>query len=348
MEQRRRIAQVITTPGGAIGAIEQHTFELCAALAEKNEVHLLADRPYSASCPKGVIFHPLEFSKSALNPLLYWQLAQTLNHIQPHVVHAQTAKAVKLLRRLVWFFQHMVFVATAHNPQKNWQAFGAMNGVIVTNTPMANHFAADKVRVIYPASIPAVELSVRDKKQLKESLLAGHQQPLLLAIGRLTPNKAFDVLLRALVGVDARLVIVGDGMERHSLEYLCRELGLSEQVVFAGRRHNETAFLQVADLCVVSSRYERFSSVVMDALANGCPVISTKVAGANEWLPEALLVPPNNVEALHSLLCVTLKRLPMIRRNYLPIFLRARQELAVTGMAERTQDFYDDLLEQHQ
>jgi glycosyltransferase involved in cell wall biosynthesis len=98
--------------------------------------------------------------------------------------------------------------------------------------------------------------------------------------------------------------------------------------------------LQSSDLCVISSSVKVFLPVMVDALQVGCPVIATDSGGVKEWLPEALLCPPDNVEALHTLLCDTLRRLSVLRTNYLPIFLRAQQELTVDGMAQRTQEFY--------
>ena len=75
--------------------------------------------------------------------------------------------------------------------------------------------------------------------------------------------------------------------------------------------------------------------------------MSTRVGLPAEWLPPALLTASNDVEGLHRLLCDTLARLPSLHANYLPIFLRAQQELTIEGMTQRTEDFYHDLLEQN-
>jgi ABC-type lipopolysaccharide export system ATPase subunit len=56
MDKRLRIAHVMATAGGVMGGLEKHTFELCAALAEKHEVHLLADKPYVLLVPKILFF----------------------------------------------------------------------------------------------------------------------------------------------------------------------------------------------------------------------------------------------------------------------------------------------------
>lgn len=347
MEKRLRVVHVMATTDGIKGGLEKHTLELCAALAEKHEVHLVADHSYVDYCSKDVVFHGLNFKQSRFNPLLYWQLFQLINHLQPQIIHAQAGKPANLLRWFKWLFRHIVFVATVHGTKKNIQAYAKMDGVIAVSEQLAADFEPDKVRVIYNGSRPAPPLSVADKRQLKQQLLQGHNLPLVIAVGRLAPVKGFDVLLRAFVNVPARLVIVGDGDERDNLLALCQTLDLDDKVSFLGQRNDVGQLLQLADLCVISSHREGFPLVMVEALQAGCLVVATEVSGVKEWLSPALLTPPNDVEGLHQLLCATLARLSSLHANYLPIFLRAQQELTIEGMAQRTENFYHDLLEQH-
>lgn len=347
MDKRLKIVQLMTTTALAAGAIEKQTLALCAELAKKNEVHLLADKSHNLQCAKHVSFHAVDFNQGLLNPWLYWQLARLLYDIQPDIIHAHSTKAVSLLHRLSWVFRQPVYVATIYQPLEKLAAYEAMDGLISGSLHLAETVSSKKIRVIYNALASIPRVSVREKKQLKASLLAGSELPLLLVSCPLIPSQAIDLLLQAFVGVAARLVIIGDGLERANLEQLCQQLGLAEQVLFLGTRNDSAVLLQAADLCVVAAHYQSSSLFLLQALAVGCPVIATNVGDAKEWLPEALLVAPNNVKALHSVLCDTLKRLHLLRRNYLPIFLRAQHELTITGMAESTQAFYDDLLEQH-
>ncbi len=346
MDKRLRIVQIMTATGGVMGEVERHTFDLCSALAEKHEVHLLADKPYAATCPKNVIFHAVDFRQSQWNPWLYWQIAQLINHLQPQLVHAQSARASYLVSKMKWFFQHVMFVATTHCLKTNHEAYGLMDGVIATNTSLVADVSDEKVRVIYHGSKPPFALTPHEKKGIKLRLLAGREQPLMMTVGHFLSSEGLDVLLRACVDVDAKLLIVGDGVERKRLEKLTKTLKLEQQVQWLGQRKDIGQLLQSVDLCVISSMNDEFPSIMTDALQVGCPVIATDTGGVKDWLSEGLLCPANNVEALHSLLCDTLRRLPLLRKNYLPIFLRAQQELTLATMAQRTQDFYLALLEQ--
>ena len=346
---RRKIICLMVSRGGAVGSLEQYTFDLCAGLAQTHEVHLLADRPYAATCPKAVTFHALDLARSDLNPWLYWHIGQHIQRIRPDIVHAQAAGAAKLLRWLTWLFRKTVFVVTLPTAKAMTPACRYMDGICLLNTMEPVDFPAGQVcHLFYNATRLPEPLTPRARQGIRDMLLQDSKPPLVLALGRLTPVKGFDLLIRALVGLDARLLIIGDGPERSALERLSVELGLAGQVTFLGPRPDSLVLLQAADLCVVPSLHESTPQVMMDALFAGCPVIATDVGDAGVWLSPALLAPANNVEALHDLLCATLQRLPLLRKNYLPLFLRARQELTVEGMTQRTEAFYEHLLERHQ
>ncbi len=96
--------------------------------------------------------------------------------------------------------------------------------------------------------------------------------------GRHVPQKGFDTLLRAFAALgddDARLVLLGEGEQRASLRRLADELGVGERVAFPGFVDNPFAYMGRADAFVLSSWYEGFGNVLIEAMATGCPVVST-------------------------------------------------------------------------
>ncbi|OLC06450.1 MAG: hypothetical protein AUH42_05535 [Gemmatimonadetes bacterium 13_1_40CM_70_11] len=134
----------------------------------------------------------------------------------------------------------------------------------------------------------------------------GASGPVLVAVGRLVPEKGFDLLLQALARVrlqmpTARLVIVGDGPSRVSLERLARRLGIEGAVSWTGFLDNPFPYMAAADAVVVPSRWETFANVVPEAMALGVPVIATRCGGPEDILEpgrDGFLVPPEDVEAL--------------------------------------------------
>jgi glycosyltransferase involved in cell wall biosynthesis len=101
---------------------------------------------------------------------------------------------------------------------------------------------------------------------------------LIGVLGRLDPNKQFDMVIEAvapLLGDDVKLIIVGKGNERDHLEQAARDHGVTGQVIFAGERHDVADMLSAMDLFVASSKQETFGLSVLEGLANGLPVLYT-------------------------------------------------------------------------
>ncbi|WP_428375539.1 glycosyltransferase [Lichenicoccus sp.] len=125
---------------------------------------------------------------------------------------------------------------------------------------------------------------------------------LVLALGRLHRNKAFDVLIRALAGVpDAVLVIAGEGPERGALEALARQIGVASRLRMPGWSDDPRALLAGADLLVCPSRHEPLGNVVIEAFSARLPVVAASVAGPVELISsgeDGILVPPEDVPAL--------------------------------------------------
>ena len=131
--------------------------------------------------------------------------------------------------------------------------------------------------------------------------------PRVLAVGRLSPYKGFDLLLEAFARVRSRhpawrLDILGEGPERAALEAKAAHLGLASQVRLLGNRPDVTAQLRAAEFFVLSSRAEGFPNVLCEAMATGTPVVSFDCpTGPAEIIRpglDGLLVPNGDVPAL--------------------------------------------------
>ncbi len=129
----------------------------------------------------------------------------------------------------------------------------------------------------------------------------------LIAIGRFTRQKGFDLLLQAFARLkddypEWTVMILGDGELRTELESMRNQLGLSERVNFPGVVKNPDKFLVEADIFVMPSRFEGFPNALCEAMACGLPVISTDCpSGPREIIRhdvDGILVPNENVEAL--------------------------------------------------
>jgi GalNAc-alpha-(1->4)-GalNAc-alpha-(1->3)-diNAcBac-PP-undecaprenol alpha-1,4-N-acetyl-D-galactosaminyltransferase len=131
----------------------------------------------------------------------------------------------------------------------------------------------------------------------------------LLAVGKLIPQKGFDILIHAFAQVAARhpewtLTILGEGEMRPELEEIQFQLGLEERVYMPGTVKNVDAYIRKADLFALSSRFEGFPVALCEAMACGVPVVAADcLSGPREIIHnniDGLLVVPENIDALAS------------------------------------------------
>jgi len=162
-----------------------------------------------------------------------------------------------------------------------------------------------KLTVIYNPVIDAAFYAKADAP-VEHLWFQPNQPPVVLAAGRLVALKGYDTLLHAFARVrqqtPARLVILGEGAERPNLERLAAELGVAADVDLPGFDPNPFRYMRRAGVFVLSSRYEGLPNVLIQALACGCPVVSTDCpSGPWEILDGGrygALVPVDDVEAM--------------------------------------------------
>jgi glycosyltransferase involved in cell wall biosynthesis len=126
--------------------------------------------------------------------------------------------------------------------------------------------------------------------------------PLALALGRLHPNKAFDVLIRAVAAIPGlHLWIAGDGPLRDALQSLAIELGAADRIRFLGWRDDVPALFAAADIFVCPSRHEPLGNVVIESWAQAVPVVAAAAQGPRQLIDNGttgMLVPIDDPPAL--------------------------------------------------
>jgi GalNAc-alpha-(1->4)-GalNAc-alpha-(1->3)-diNAcBac-PP-undecaprenol alpha-1,4-N-acetyl-D-galactosaminyltransferase len=147
--------------------------------------------------------------------------------------------------------------------------------------------------------------------------------PTILTVGRLTHQKAYDVLLEGFARISShapywRLVIVGDGDLGETLRAQAEDLGISDRVDWHGRVKDPFAYYTAADIFVLVSRYEGIPNVLLEAMSCGLPVIVSDASpGPLEYVKHGvtgLVVPVDDVPSL----VIALERLindPRLRRR---------------------------------
>jgi glycosyltransferase involved in cell wall biosynthesis len=163
----------------------------------------------------------------------------------------------------------------------------------------------ERLRVIHNPAVDA-DLEKRALEAPGHPWLATPGPPVVLGVGRLVPQKDFETLLRAFARVraecEARLVILGEGRERDRLQASAEALGIAADTSLPGAHPNPIAVMARAAVFALSSAWEGFGNVLVEALATGCPVVSTDCpSGPREILEDGRygrLVPPGDAPAL--------------------------------------------------
>ncbi|MBI3755588.1 MAG: glycosyltransferase [Deltaproteobacteria bacterium] len=173
--------------------------------------------------------------------------------------------------------------------------------------------SAARTKIIYnPVEIDRIQILAKEEV---DHHWFQERRPVIIACGRLDRQKDYPLLLRVFASVskeasDLRLVILGDGLLRKELIEYTGVLGISDKTAFLGFQKNPFKYIARAKALVLSSVMEGFPMVLIEAMACGTPVISTRCESGPEELitdgVDGLLTPVGDVDAMgnaiHSLL----------------------------------------------
>ena len=157
-------------------------------------------------------------------------------------------------------------------------------------------------RIYNPIRIDDIHRMLGEKNELDDI-----KEPIVLGVGRLTELKGFEDLIKAHKyllnnNLPNKLLILGEGEQRESLEKLILDLNVQDSVILKGFVANPYKYMRSASVFVLSSKYEGFSIVIAEALSVGLPVVSTNCpSGPSEILEDGkygLLSPVNDYKEL--------------------------------------------------
>lgn len=162
-----------------------------------------------------------------------------------------------------------------------------------------------RVHVIYNP-IDATEVAARSREPVDHPWFGPGMHPVVLAVGRLAPEKDFQTLIRAFALLrrwrDARLVILGEGNQKSELKRLSQELGVAGEIDLPGFARNPVKYMARASVLALSSRREGLPNVLLEGLACGIPIVATDCpSGPREILEDGrwgTLVPVGDANAV--------------------------------------------------
>lgn len=290
------------------------------------EVHLAvlnAAGPYLQVVPEHVVVHDLKVSRvrHALPRVvkLVWTLRpqtilSTLGHMNLVLILGKPLlpRVTKVLVRETTMLSTFLQRETKHPQFWGWlyrYLYGRANMVVCSSEAMVNdmveHLKLPREKLVCIYNPLDVE-GVREWAEIGGNPYLG-PGPHLIAAGRISREKGFDVLLDAMPMIlkqfpNARLAILGEGPLRAQLTERAQKLGLAETVSFMGFQQNPWRYLKHADLFVLPSRYEGLPNILLEALALGTPVVASDCPGAIREVQDSgtdiVLVPPEDPSGL--------------------------------------------------
>ena len=320
----RRVAEVLATSTGGVGTHVRSVLRpLVAAGAWLRVCGPRATEELFDFTAAGAAFRPVGIS-AGLDPVADVRAVRALRRATAgaELVHAHGLRAglVATAARRASGQTGRPLVVTLHNalPPAGGARARVLEGleratvrgadvVLAASGDLAEHasrLGARDVRLA-PVSAPPLPLPRRDRATVRRELGVAGTRPLVVAVGRLHPQKGYDVLLDA-VGrwvADPRLrpaplvAIAGDGPLEHALADRIAAERLP--VTLLGRRGDVADLLGAADVCVLPSVWEARSLTAQEALRAGVPLVATRVGGIPELVGEAAeLVPVGDAAAL--------------------------------------------------
>lgn len=268
--------------GGIEAAFLRYTEGL---LALGYRVHVVT-APESAAArrlPPGVENHVLpQVSQWDLRAL--WRAWQLVRALQPEVILTHGNRASRMMR---WARGRVPQVVVLHRPRfKGLAAYHRVIAVteVLRQGAMATGLPGDRVMTL-PNFLPLPEGWTPSPRPSVR-----HRPPVIGFLGRFVPEKGADLLIEALRllkdhGCDFRALLGGDGPGYSDAEKSIIQYGLQDRVQLLGWVSDASAFYPEIDLLCVPSRQESFGLIVLEAWAQGLPVVATRTSG-----PESLVV----------------------------------------------------------
>ena len=271
-------------------------------------------------------------------------LYKLMKSIRPDIVfsheYSPTSIIIASFRKLKLFdFQYIITTSDNISIAKNIKGVKVFFRKYVLSQSNAIIVYSESVKLFYNKTFPSLRVEICPNIQNPESLLnyktffpsitKKYQKKfnledynIILYTGRLEKIKGLDLLLNSFSKTDNsnfKLVLVGNGSEKETLEKQCKDLGIENKVLFVGFYSGKElyAWYDLASFFILPSRFEPFGAVVNEALVFGCPVMASKYIGAIDFIDESngRLFDPLNENEFVSVLITFYKRIEERKNN---------------------------------
>jgi GalNAc-alpha-(1->4)-GalNAc-alpha-(1->3)-diNAcBac-PP-undecaprenol alpha-1,4-N-acetyl-D-galactosaminyltransferase len=270
---------------------------------DKSVTHIASMLPVVSSTVVGTILNKLR--RVAF-------LRKTILESKPNVIITVT-DVISIYTLIIMCSDNIPIIVSVHTDPSLSSLGWLWESLRVIMYPWASKIVVltDSIKEYFPLNLRS-KISVIPnpvlQPQVEENILPiGLSKPCIISVGRLAPEKGFDLLIEAFAELAEKhsnwsVVLLGDGEQRKTLELQIEKLNLKDRVFLLGAVQNPNVYLLQADLFVLSSHYEGFPMALCEAMACRLPVIATACgSGPCEIIREkvnGILIPPSNISEL--------------------------------------------------
>jgi glycosyltransferase involved in cell wall biosynthesis len=323
-----RVCEFLASSGE--GGLENHFVDLVDGLSKLHEVHVIGDESFRPKLPESVTFHSFNISRSRFNFFSLVRFVFLIRSISPSILHVHANKATKIASRVKVFLSCPV-IATLHGLKKNTSMYDKVDGVIGVSSEVLDNVKNKNKFVVYNGR------NLRDSGGFDSEMPSISNKRYIFLAARLADVKRVDLAIQAVANLnDVNLVIAGDGKERQNLEELAKREGVFDRVFFLGYRHDIRKLMELSSIVLISSDREGFPLVMVEALLMRKIVVSTKVPGVKEFVPDKYLSKVGDAEELARKLKFVLDDLAKAEQDFSSVWVRADSELTLDAQIKRT------------
>lgn len=300
-----RILQIMA--GNTHGGAETAFVDTCIAMAEAGQETEIITRANDSRLPQlkkaGIMVHTLPFG-GKIDIYTPWAIKRIIKDFEPDIVQTWMSrgswktpkwrqgqgKRYTTVARLGNYYKMKYFRNIEHfiAITPDIQTYLIEQGIAPGHITRINNFA---------------ETETVDTPVNRADLGAQEDSTVLLGLGRLHADKAFDTLIEAVSELPnhVHLWIAGEGPDRRKLEALIKDREVENRVKLLGWRNDRAALLQACDICTFTSRDEPFGTVFVQAWSQKTPVIVSNADGPRQFVKDGedgLIIPIDNKDAI--------------------------------------------------
>jgi glycosyltransferase involved in cell wall biosynthesis len=344
-----------------LGGMEQHILGLCQelGLSSNLEIVLAGAAPLLNACKETIgpnssvqiRFIKLPCQRSRRSPTLNYALYKHLKKENPDLVHCHGYKALYLAKNAKALItasdtitrkqarDRFKTITTVHGTKSKTDILRSADRIVCVSRTIQNTLhEAGLESTLIENGIAAYDGPHFSKQSICARYNLDPDKPLALSLGRLAAVKNFAMLMKAFQALDANLLILGEGPERTALEAL-----QSHNCVLGGHQSDARAYLKAIACLIISSIREGFSLSMVEALQANTPVLSSKVSGAQDLLPDSCLLDISDVGSLQQSLKSCINQLENLKQKSKPAFRYAANTLSQQTMSRNLEQVYREL-----